>query len=514
MVPKRSERANDNTRPTLRSSLGFGALSSLALLALGLFGSVLTARLYGIRVLGEFALISVPYLTAMSVSATQQQAALTRELAPMTRREPRATGLAVAVWSIDGLVNVTVSLLAAGLVVWAFNGPVNQPALIPLALAGLAMSATLMTPSWNIDVIFAAFQGGRELATIRVSQAAFLLCTTLALGLWQQTPGSLLAATAGAALYGLVARIWLLRRFLRFHVPRAELRAGFAVLPEMIRFGLRLMPRSFAVGVSGQSGTWVLGALGTVAALGAYNRAQQLALRLLDTTYRANEVLFPALVARRQAGDTIGYERALIDTARYAAAIFALPAAVGAGAAAGVMEVFGPGFEEGAEALAVLLWVPVLSIVATTMTQSLISHDAPGTASLVAIGRAIVTLALVFPLTKAAGAAGAAGAYAAGYVVELVVLDVIVRRKVGIPVFRRWGARPLLAQAVACAVGAAAARWLDVQLGGFGGTALALLVGTVVYVASFVLTGGTTPTDRERFRSLRARRVARATQPA
>src|SRR5439155_2442065 len=117
---------------------------------------------------------------------------------------------------------------------------------------------------------------------------------------------------------------------------------------------LKLTPGGIAAGASSQIGVWVLGAIGTVSAVGAYGRAWLLSNRLLTANTRISEMLLPTLVERDDSRDQVGFERALGESMRYATATLLLPAAAGGGAAVGVMQIFGPGFEQGADALAIL----------------------------------------------------------------------------------------------------------------------------------------------------------------
>ncbi len=125
-------------------------------------------------------------------------------------------------------------------------------------------------------------------------------------------------------------------------MPRAELRAGLQTLPDILRFGIRVMPGSLADGASAEAGTWILGLFSTVAAVGAWNVAWTMGKRTLDLNIRLAEMLFPTLVQRWADDDRHGFQRALTDSTRYVVTVMLLPAAVAGGAADGVMQVFRP----------------------------------------------------------------------------------------------------------------------------------------------------------------------------
>ena len=49
---------------------------------------------------------------------------------------------------------------------------------------------------------------------------------------------------------------------MRYSVSRATLRDGFSVLPELIRFGLKIVPGTIADGMANQAGVLILGGVG------------------------------------------------------------------------------------------------------------------------------------------------------------------------------------------------------------------------------------------------------------
>ena len=81
---------------------------------LSLVTAVVTARIYGIQVMGEFALAFAPTGIVWVLSSVREQPALVRALAPLAPRDPRATGLFAAVFGFSFVLTLTA--LAAGLV--------------------------------------------------------------------------------------------------------------------------------------------------------------------------------------------------------------------------------------------------------------------------------------------------------------------------------------------------------------------------------------------------------------
>ena len=86
-------------------------------------------------------------------------------------------------------------------------------------------------------------------------------------------------------------------------------------------------------------------------------------------------MLFPTLVERNYQSDHEGFDRALVDSLRYTAVGLLLPAAAGAGAAYGIMDLFGPGFAAASVALAILLLMPALATMTAIQRHALFAVD-------------------------------------------------------------------------------------------------------------------------------------------
>ena len=209
----------------------------------------------------------------------------------------------------------------------------------------------------------------------------------------------LVAATALSWFLPLIQRLVIVRKWMRLIVSRAEVRTGFTALPEILRFGLKLTPAGLLWGACDQIGTWVLGSVSSISAVGAYNRAWFLGQRLQNAQQSLSELLFPTLVERRGTNDQVGHDRALIDCLRYTTAFLLLFAAVGGGAANSIMLVFGPGFERASTALVFLLLVPVSTTMIAVLSQALIAAGRPIATSMTAGVRLIFTFPCVLILS-------------------------------------------------------------------------------------------------------------------
>jgi O-antigen/teichoic acid export membrane protein len=492
-------------RHSYREGLGFGALSAATLIVLGVGSSIAIARAYGIEEIGRYALALAPSFVLTYLSTAQEQAALVRKLALLEPRDPSVTGLFAAVLGFSTALTLLVAGLTVGATALLFHGPIDHPDLVAPAAALLASQALITNPCWNLDMVFASYRAGRDMFWIRLHQAlAFLVLAMLGGVLWGTVWG-LVLATAGSWALALAHRVLVVRGYMRLRVPAHELRAGLRELPGMVRFGIRLAPAGIANGLASQIGIWVLGAAGTLAAVGAYQRAWQLGSRILDVNYRITETLFPTLVERRAAGDAQGFDRALVDTMRYAGVGMLLPAAAGGGAGYGVMELFGSGFARAGDTLAVLLVVPALAAVAGVQGQALIANDRPFTTTKVAFGRMALTLALTAALVAPLGMIGAAIGWAGGYLASIVLLQRLTRRHLSCRLRELWPARQLLALALAFAAGFLSARAIDAAIDSLAGLPLALVVGTGAYLGVFVAAGGLARRDRRRAADLLGR---------
>jgi O-antigen/teichoic acid export membrane protein len=491
-------------RRSFREGFGYGGLSSVALILLGLASSIAIARVYGVEEIGRFALAVAPSLALTYLSTAQEQAALVRRLAVLEPRDPLVTGLFASVMAFSTALTTLVALITIGATVLLYNGPIGHPELIAPAAVLVAGQAFVTNPCWNLDMLLSAFRAGRELFWVRTNQAVAFLALAIGLGLAWGSVWGLVVATSGSWGLALLHRLAAARGYIRVRVPRSSLREGFRALPEMVRFGIRLAPAGVTTGVASQVGIWVLGAVAPVAAVGAYQRAWQLGNRFLEVNTRTSEMLLPTLVERQEGGDSAGFDRGLVDSMRYAALAMFLPAAVGGGAGYGVMELFGPGFAAAGDTLAVVLAVPALAAVSGAQAQALIAAGRPLAVTATSAGRMLVTVALTFLLAPSIGILGAALAWALGSAAGVLWLAYLVRPHMRTRLTAAWRPRQMAALALACGAGFAAARALDSAVAGVGGTALALVYGTLAYAIVFVLAGGVANRDRERARALGA----------
>ena len=501
-------------RGSYRAALGVGTASFGVMTVLGLVNAVAIARLYGVSTLGEFALVMAPVNIVWYLSSARERPAFVRELATLEPRAPRVTGLFAAMMTFSFGLTLAVTLLGLLVTHLMFDGPIDQPELFAAAAASLVTYLLITNTAWNLDAVFSGFLAARELFWIRLHQTLAFLALSIAFAALLDTVWGLVIATTGSALTSLVHRQIAVRRYMRARVSRAELRDGFRTLPEMIKFGLKVTPGSIANGVSNEAGVWVLGVVASVSTVGAYDRAWQLARRLLEINWRITEMLFPTLVERRATGDRAGFDRALVDTMRYCAIGMFIPAAVGGGAAHAVMALFGPGFDAAAEGLVLMLPAPALFSLAAIQRQALLAVDRPWTSSLVVLLRMVVTLALIVVLAPSLGITGAAIGLLAGAAASMVWMSFVMAPHLERPMRALWPPREMVALALAYAAGFGAARAVDSTLDGLLALVPALAAGTVAYLAIFWIAGGINARDRDRATSLRSERRGRRARAA
>jgi O-antigen/teichoic acid export membrane protein len=500
-------------RASFSRGAGFGVLSFGLILLISLVTQVVVARVYGVRVIGEFALAFAPTGAVWILSTVREQAALVRELAKLPPHAPRSTALFLAVLCFSFLLTLAVAAIAVPIIWVVFHGPIYEPQLFGPAIVSLAGYVTVTNTCWNLDSMFAAYRAGRDLFWVRLDQALSYLALAVGAGLITTSVWGLILATIASWAIALAHRLLLASRWIRWRVPRAELRAGFRALPGLLRFGLKATPGALSDGVTQESPTWILGNLTSVVAVGAYSRAWTLGLRLTELNYRVGEMLLPTLAERRAKGDREGFDRALVDTVRYAAMVMLLPAAVGAGSRHAVMWLFGPGFGQAADALAFILLIPVLFTMSSSQNMALLALDRPWRSTAISALRMAVVVGASIALTHAIGITGAAIGAAIGYSLEFLLQVQSTRRHLQSPLHVLWPARQILGLLVAYPAGFLAAALVEGSGHDLARLPLALTSGAIAYVVVLIGVGGLLERDRRRldhvFRSLAsARRTA------
>jgi O-antigen/teichoic acid export membrane protein len=492
-----------------RAGFAFGILSFVGMALFGVVSTVATARIYGVRIIGQFALVSAPVVALWVLSTAKEQAALIKEITQLPPRHPRVTQLFSAVFTFSSTLTITMSALGGIVAALVFRGPLHHPELVTPTLVSLAGYALITNTGWNIDSIFSAFVAGRQLFWVRLHETLSFLAIAIAIGLVWHSLWGLVIATIGGSFTALLHRVVVVRQYVRPRLTLAEYRIGLRALPGLLRFGLKITPGSMAQGISQQAGVWVIGAIAPVSLVGAYSRAQALPERLQQVNIRIVEVLYPTLVGRRTKGDGEGFDRALVDSIRYALVGMLLIAALGGGAAHSILEIFGPGFSLATTALAILIAYPALASITTAQAQALYAVDRPGLTSVIAIARLVVTLVLTVLLTPRIGITGPAVAILAGFALQVAWGTIALLPCLSQPLRVTWPLREGIALVMAYAVGFGVARAVVNELPTTGGLLVSLIAGTIAYLAALVASGAINARDRRRmdqvFAQLRSR---------
>ena len=373
-------------RGTYRAGFFFGTLSFGATLVLGFASTILTARLYGVSVVGDYALVWAPVAALWVLSTVKEQQALIKELADLAPGHPRVTQLFAAVFIFSTGLTVLVALLVALACCFVFPGPLDAPQLLAPALVSIA-GYVARHQHWLEPRLDPLRLRRRQTALPRPPQRSGQLHRPRHLALVRnRTRSGRWSRRRSAPRRSPSSTAWSAARpFVRARLNREELRAGLRVLPALLRFGLKATPGQIAIGASQQGGIWAIGMVAPAAAVGAYSRAFLIPRNVQQASTKITDVLFPTLVGRRSGGDRHGFDRALIDSIRYEVVGMLLLAAAIGGAAEQVLDLFGPGFSPAAPALVLLLFFPVIASITQTQTQGLWAVDRPGLTSIVAL---------------------------------------------------------------------------------------------------------------------------------
>lgn len=467
-------------------------------MVLGLASSVLIARVYGIEIVGGFALAAAPALAMIYLSSLREQQGMVRELAVRQPRDPVVGGIFAAVLSFSFLLSAVVAVPVSAVSYLLYAGPIGRPDLFGPSMILMAAYVLLQNTSWNLEMLLSGFRAGRELFRVRLLQVAAYLVFAVGAGLVDRTLLTLVYAVVASYAVSLAARVLAVRGFLPARASRAELVEGARLLPRMVAFGAKIAPGTIGYGLSNDSATWILGATVPLAAVGAYSRSWMLVQRLRDVNTGISEALFPTLVERNASGDKAGFDRAVVDTGRLVTILMLLPAAAAGGAAVGIMRIFGPGFDQGADAFAVLMLLPALGGVGMAMSHGLNAVNRPLVSSMIALVGGLTTVGLTFVLARAMGDIGAALAYLIGFSLLTAVTFAVGRRHLAARVTELWPVRSMLGVGVAYAGGFAAARVADTVVPWPGGLLVGLVLGSLAFAGLLATVGGIEPRDRAR----------------
>jgi len=458
------------------------SFTTSVLLALG--SSVLTSRIYGIRVIGEYALASAPWIMILGLSTLREQVQFVRLVSRLQPRHPRVSGLFAVVLGFSAALTLLVSLIGMAIAAFLLDGPLHHPGLVVPAAVILGGYTLLDNTNWNLDMVFSAFRRGQSMFLARTIQAATFLALGVGLALTTHTVWALTLATVGSFFVGICVRLFLVRTLMTLRPPKGEIRAALPELPGILRFGMRLVPGTLVGSITSQMDVWVLSAVAGVAQVGAYSRASGLASKLSEASWRISEILFPTLVRHHDRRQPAEFADLLDRTVRLSAAAVFLPVACADGVARPVLQVFGPGFDQATTAMVVLFLGYGCWVISDIISQPIIAIGLPGTLTATTIASSLVTGATMYPFAERWGATGVGVSLLIGWALQLIVRDRITRTRVLEEGTTITTGHTLMATAAAWAAGFAAARIAADALPGFAGLVVGLVVGVIAYTAA------------------------------
>ena len=439
---------------TLHRALNVATIGSFANMAIGVISALVISRVYGATILGAYALAYVGVAALPHATSLCEQPALVRLLAMEPERGERGSGLALATLTLS----YTLTLLFGPLVALASAFYLIHAARLPEAVAPMVALVigyiVLDKLSWNIDGVLSAYRAAGRLAIANLLNSGVMAAAAIVLALVHRSLWSLTIASLISSAAALGFRLWAVRPYLRWRVPRDAYRSGLRELPGMVRFGLRVLPGSISEGLTIQSSLWVLGATAPVASVGAFSRAQSITVKIGDLNYRLAAVIYPSLVRRahlKDGGRSFAADVMIALGRTFAPLLIVLCGA--AGASHTVLALFGQDFLSAEGALAVLLIATGISTATMIFAEGLTALNRPALTSIGYVVGLAATLGPLIPLTRTYGATGAAVAFLMGTATSTVFLFVaLVAAAPG-----AWGRHHLAARGlalVACCVGA------------------------------------------------------------
>ena len=495
--PGNAAEDGDKQRPSYTRGLAFAVGSFLSTVLLSVVSSILTARLFGVVVIGEYALVMAPYVLLTQISTLREQIAFVRRIAVLPRRDEQVTGLLVVILAFSTVVTLIAAVLVGLLNALVLNVAIDEGGLLVPSIVLLLSYLLFENVSWNLDMLYSAYGAGKELFVLRLVVAVSFLVVAVGLSTVREDVWTLVIASVASMALGLGARMTVLNRFIQLRVSRAAVREAFRELPAMIKFGISVTPGTAAQSLAFQSMVWFVGALSNTAAVGAFSRALNLAGRLLDAGYRLNEMMFPQLVRQFEVNDRRRFASSLATTIRLGFAALLGIAACGAGAARGVLVLlFGEDFAPGGTALSLLFFAMVAYVMSQLINQAVVATNRPWRSSAYDCLGAMVTLGSLCVLTPAFGGAGAGASLLLGATTE--VTTVCIRERAAL---FAGHAHPYLLYSVRAAVLAAIGAFfvahivtgvVPLVVSPILGVGLALLC----YCVVFVVTGGLTADER------------------
>jgi O-antigen/teichoic acid export membrane protein len=437
---------------SLRKGVNLAGTSAVVSAALGFASALVMSRLYGVDVVGSYALLSTPWFVLQGISTVNERVALTRELATLPRRSSSATGMFIVVLGFSSALTLALGGIVAAFAIPILRGPVGQPELVAPAMVVLVSYAIIDNSSWIYDAVLVAHGGATPLFVARTVLAATLVGAAALMRLFTASYWGPTLATVAAFVAAFLVRVATTRRYLGSVRDRDAWRQGRTALPRMLRFGLTLLPTNVATALFTQAPVLVLGSTQPVGDVGAFSRAAGIASRLDEVTFRFGEILFPSMVRRWHEADRRPFESTVRRSSVLIFVAFSFLAVTLGAVAHDFLAIFGRAFSRAAPVLVILLFAAAVNAVNTIVADACIAGGRSKFASLTGTVAPLLSIAALLPASLLFGMNGVAAAMALSPVTRAVWLLVGLAPQTTSTAVRAAMARSLL---IVSALGAA-----------------------------------------------------------
>ncbi len=455
---------NDAPAPAEQDRFAHGLKYSLydtvSSFALGLVSAVVTARVFGVEVIGAFALASLLTGSLHMVSNVREQGGLVRELTRFAARAPESRALLWLVLAFSAALTLAIVVPFGALSVFLLREVFDQPELVAPFAVLVGAYLLLDNTSFNLEAPLVAHRDGRALWIVRMAITLTMITGAVICAVAdERSLWALVAITVASSAVGVLLRLRAVSRLTGLRTSRAAVRGVRDRLRPIIWFGVRQAPLNYTETAIEYADTAILGASVPLVSIGAYSRAYTLYRRAGQVPVALSRLYFPTLSALFHGGEHAAMLRVHRISTRYLTLLLLPVAAWVAASAPAVLAIFGPGFDEGATALSILIFAVVLDGYGRTAGGFLAAVDRPGAVSIVSVGTAVLNVGLCLVLIPSLELTGAAIANVAGWLFAAVALVILAARHAERPPWTMLDARFLLRLVGACAVlaGAAAA---------------------------------------------------------
>jgi O-antigen/teichoic acid export membrane protein len=403
-------------------------------------GSILTAvvasRLYGIKVVAEFALVIAPWAVLVRISTIAEHLGFMRVAAVMPVRSRQLGALFRALLRFSTALTLVMSIFTSIATALLYFGPVNRPHLILPAITLLLGYLLFDNVGWNLDTLLTSTRQHLPLFYARISQSISILIVTWALAFRMPNVWGLTLGTLFGYVFPFVVRIPAAIRVLPKSLSDDDHTAARREFRTLLKFSKDFIPNSWMAGISGQSPTLVLGTYSTDAQLGVFSRAAGITGRLQDIVFRmgANVVTYLSRAFSESRTKFVELSRRTLTLTIVA---IGLPVSILFGSATSVLRVFGRDFVSGATSLRILaVSVLIASVVSAITAIVIVSVERATILAWSGAATQLIGVLVSFPLVRNWGATGASLAqlFASGF--SLLAGIYSVQRSHNLTVFR------------------------------------------------------------------------------